>query len=314
MKKVINLFNSLVEKAAGLFGGIKSIIFRKKETERKQKMIALAIVTLLVVAVALVLGWWIWNKFFSPADDTNYIATAKVQIITSSKCGKDCWDVNLFLDALKQKGVKIQEQRTAYVSSWLPFASGNALVKKYQVTKVPTVIVELVGQGAPDVNTFFNSSLGTIVDNKFALGKILAPYYDLAEKKLKGVVKVTYLTDKTCTECYDIAKHETALKNLGISAKGKRVDVSSDEGKELIAKYNITKVPTVLISGEVNEYQVFVQAWADVGIVTDDGTYIFTNVNLMGDSYKDLKTGQVVKAVVPKSTAPATNETITPKN
>jgi hypothetical protein len=311
MKKIINFFNSLGGKIVNFFGGLKSLIFRKAETEKRQKKIALAMAAILVLAVVLVLGWWIWNKFFGPADQNDYIATAKVQIITSSKCGKDCWDVNLFLDALKQKGVKIERQPIAYVSSWLPFASGNALVKKYQITKVPTVVVELVGKDAPDVNAFFNTSLGTVIDNKFVLGKILAPYYDLTDKKLKGLVKVTYLSDKTCAECYDVAKHEIALKNLGISVKGEKIDVDSAKGKELIAKYNITKVPTVLISGEVSEYQVFAQAWADVGIVTDDGTYIFTNVNLMGDSYKDLKTGQVIKSTV-AATPAATAETISP--
>jgi hypothetical protein len=191
----------------------------------------------------------------------------------------------------------------------LPFGFGYSTVKKYDITQVPTVIVEFTGKNKPDISNFFNTGLGKVVDGKFILGKILAPYYDLTDKKIKGLVNVVYLTDATCTNCYDVNKHEVALKNLGIDTEGaKAIDVASQEGKDLLAKYNITQVPTVLIMGEVNEYQVLAQAWTDVGIVASDGTYIFTNMNLMEGYYRDLKTGKEIEAD-PAKAVPATTAT-----
>jgi hypothetical protein len=205
---------------------------------------------------------------------------------------------------LAQKGVKVTNIKTIRAGSWWPFGSNKDFLDKYSITKVPTVVVEFTGENKPDINTFFSSALGSVIDNKFVLTRILAPYYDLSARQLKGVIKVTYLTDKSCPECYDVKKHEVALKNLGVdTSDSKRVDVSSAAGKELIKKYNITKVPTLLISGEVAEYTVLAQAWAEVGIIAEDGTYIFANLDLMGDSYKDLTTGKVIKAAVTQPAA-----------
>lgn len=298
MKKIISFFDFLGEKTLAVFDWAKHFIFRKAEEEKKRKL-QKGIITgvglaLLIIAVAA-LAWWGYSRFFVKTSDVPTIAEAKVYIVTSDKCGQKCWDVSLFLDALEQKGVKIVRQQRAYVS-WLPFAFGNVLAKKYAITKVPTILVEFVGKDQPDINNFFNADLGRVIDDKFVLDKILAPYYDLSDKRLKGVIEVTYLTDKSCTECYDVNRHEIALKNLGINIEGKIVDIETQAGQDLINKYKITKVPTVLVSGEVGEYQVLAQAWADVGRVTDDGTYIFTNVDLMGDSYKDLTTGKIIEA------------------
>jgi len=45
-----------------------------------------------------------------------------------------------------------------------------------------------------------------------------------------------------------------------------------------------------------------------VGIVADDGTYIFTNLDLMGD-YKDLTTGKEIKADATKASGSAATPT-----
>lgn len=309
MKKIINFFNFLGEKTSVAFDRLKSLLFKKSEFEKKmsfKKGLTLGIGIAIILIIIIGLGWWGWNKFFTADKNApTPIAEAKVYIITSSQCGQKCWDTDLFIDALVQNGVKVVRKQKAYVS-WLPFSLGNQLVKKYSITKVPTVVVEFTGQNQPDISQFFNAGLGRVVDGGFVLDKILAPYYDLVSKKVKGLVKVTYLDDKTCEKCYDISRHEIALKNLGVNVKGRTIDISSKEGQELINKYKITKVPTLLITGEVSEYSVLTQAWADVGIVADDGTYIFTNIDLMGEFYKDLSTGQIVEAKpTPAAATPA---------
>jgi len=148
-------------------------------------------------------------------------------------------------------------------------------------------------------------ALGDIIDGKFVLRQVIPPYYDVASNKIKGGVNITYLTDQSCKECYDVKLHDRALTNLGVPTTGiKTVDISSDEGKQLVSKYSIKLVPTLILSGEVSEYQTLVQVWKDVGTVTSDGTYIFTDLGVMGGSYKDLSKNQIIKAPAP-TPAPA---------
>ena len=62
-----------------------------------------------------------------------------------------------------------------------------------------------------------------------------------------------------------------------------------------LKKYKITSLPTILLRGDLEEYQVFLQIWNSVGTKEADGTYVFreTGQKEMG-TYKDLKTGDVI--------------------
>lgn len=320
MKKILNFFNklgfigsdlwhhvsrwSLVNKSLhgiGRFGIIlKKLIFRESAATRKARIIRIIGVVIVILVVLGLVGWYLFNKF-NDQESPSFIAKAKVYVISAQACGQKCWDANLFIEALKGRGIEVIKTKKAY-SSWLPFSLGNRLIEKYKIEKVPTVVVELVGKNKPDINSFFNPELGEVIDGNFVLNKILTPYYDLGEKKIKGMIDVTILKDESCLECYDIGRHELALKNLGIYPKNiETIDISSDTGQELIDKYKITKIPTLIISGEVSEHQALSFVWDDLGIIADDGTYIFTNVDLMGDSYRDLSTGKIIKADIDKA-------------
>ncbi|MFA6593837.1 MAG: hypothetical protein WCT16_01135 [Candidatus Buchananbacteria bacterium] len=290
----------------------KNVCAKREGQSNFKRGLIIGLIVAVIIIIILVLVLWLSGVWDGKKDDSqpaNPVAEAKVIILTSTHCGNKCWDTDLFIDALKSRSIKITDTETLKVDGWWPWSKGKALAKKLQVTKVPTVIVEADFSKNPDLAAFFTSTLGNTVDNQFVLTKILAPYYDLALKKLKGEILITYLTDASCKTCYDVKTHETALKNLGMPTnRSKTVDISSSAGKALIDKYKITKAPTVIISGEVSEYPVFIQAWVDVGTVTGDGVYIFTNLDLMGD-YKDLTTGQEVKADAAKASGSQTTQT-----
>jgi len=319
MEKILRFFSLIGEKI--IFAGsqakilsrkIKDWIFRRQAEEARRaqliKIIIRSAAVILAIAAVILVVWYLaarfWLKSSASGVETAPIASAKVYVVSARACGDQCWDTGLFLEALIGQGIKIVDQKSYSIGGWWPFNRGDKLAEEFQISKLPTVIVEFTGQDQPDINNFFSPTLGSVINGKFVLTKILAPYYDLAEKKLKGSIKVTYLADQSCAECYDVKKHETALKNLGVMTDGSEtIDVSSVAGQALVNQYKITKVPTVIVSGEVSEYAVLTQAWGDVGIIAADGAYIFTDVDLMGDSYKDLTTGKVIKAVAPPVTA-----------
>lgn len=286
---------------------VRAKIFWKREDAKKKKIIMIAVWTAIIVLLAAGL-WFSINKLISDAQTKSLTVsgskvTAKATILTSKNCGTACWDAQLFITALENKGVKIEKVSTAIIDPLIPLGRGVSLAKKYSITKFPTVVLEFTGDSKPNLKQFFSSSLGTVDGDVFVLTKILAPYYDAADKAIKGVVKITYLSDQTCSNCYDVTLHETALKNLGVdTSKSETYDVSSEQGKALISKYGITKVPTVIITGEISEYSALVETWPTVGVVESDGAYLFTGMDSMGGYYKDLKTGKIIKAKVTTGT------------
>jgi len=284
--------------------------FKKKEEDggelkissMKKGLIYGGAAALVVVIIILAVVFWPWNK---GAKNTNTAADSKlkVTIITKKDC-TDCFDVNLLLDALKQNNAKITKQTTEYLGD----KDAQKLIDKYKITKVPTVLISGDLDKNPTLQNLWKN-LGEVIDKVFVFRQVIPPYIDVASGQLKGKITVTYLTDQSCKTCYDVKLHEVALKNLGIEAKDtKTVDISSAEGKDLVSKYKIDKVPTILLSGEVVEYQQLVQLWPTYGKITDDKTYIFTKLDVMG-TYMDLAKDKVVEVDLqqqPATTAPVT--------
>jgi hypothetical protein len=299
MKKIIDFISALGNKVVVFLRFVKKKLFWRFEEKKKisfKKGLVIGFIFGLIVFSLVIFLWYKTNNTSINELGDDYLAQAKVYVLTHNACKDTCWDTELFIEALNQQGVAIAEVKNLQVGAW-PFSLGRQIVKDYQIEKLPTVVVEFTGKGEAKIEDFFNEELGKIVDGKFVLTSILAPYYNLSSKKIEGLVDVVYLTDSSCTECYDVKKHDLALSNLGINtANAKIIEVSSDEGKQLIDKYQITKVPTVMISGELDAYTVFKSTWGDVGFVADDGTHIFTELDLMGDSYKDLSSGKIIES------------------
>lgn len=171
----------------------------------------------------------------------------------------------------------------------------QALIDKYKITKLPSVIITgPTPDAASDFGKFW-TGLGTDVGGDFVLNKVQPPYRDLASGEVKGVFQVTYLSDKTCTQCYDVTLHRNAFQNLSmVVANEKTLDVSDADGKALIKKYKIKLVPTIVVTGDLSEYDAFQAVWPKVGTKEADGAYVFRDgVSLMG-TYKDLSTGKVI--------------------
>lgn len=260
---------------------------------------------IVLIILGVVFGGQIKDKLTgkSPADSNQSADAAKVRvtIITKKDC-VDCWDVNLLIDALKQNNVNITGQETVYIDD----AKTKTLIDKYKITKVPTVLVAGELEKNDSLKQIWQT-LGEIIDNVFVFRQVIPPYIDVATGQLKGKFSAIYLTDKSCSTCYDVKIHENALKNLGMNpTNAKEVDVASDEGKALVAKYKITKVPTLILNGELAEYQSLTQVWPTVGEIASDGAYVLTKAEEMG-TYRNLTTGKIV-VVQPQtatSTAPA---------
>lgn len=275
---------------------ILSKLFTRREEEKKISFVKGIVIGVIIAIVILVVVLIIFlPRALGKSKGATSPANLKVTIITKKDC-KECWDVNLLLDAIKQGNVKIKGTKTLNIED----KSTKKIIDQYKITKVPTILV------SGDLNKDANmkqlwTALGEIIDGTFVFRQVIPPYIDVATRELKGKITLTYLTDDSCKECYNVHLHDNALQNLAITpGTTKTIDISSAEGKALVSKYQIKAVPTMLISGEVGEYKNLTSIWEQVGIVAGDGTYVFTKAELMG-TYKDLSKNKVV--IPPASTS-----------
>ena len=217
------------------------------------------------------------------------VGKVKAQIINIKNC-KKCFDVSLLLAQLKESDVAITETKIYFENE----KEANELINKFKLDKLPALILSEDLSYYPEIVEIWKQ-FGKIEQNQYVLTKIIPPYKNLQNNKIEGLVKATYISDKSCIECFNINNYNLALKNVGIIvSEEEKLDISSQKGKELIQKYNIKKLPVMILSNDVKVYSVYSSLLKKLGTENTDGTYLFTAVENMG-TYKDLSTNQIIK-------------------
>lgn len=207
-----------------------------------------------------------------------------VTLLTTPDC-EDCREIQSMVTAL-EKVLTIQEfNEVAYDSE-----EAMGLIEQYTLLFVPTLFLS---KDASAYEGFADLWLnyGTVEDDgTFVLRSSIPPYLNTTTEDVEGIVDVTYLTDESCATCYNVSIHKAILEGFGVVfGEEETVDRNSDEGKALLQEYDITKVPTIILSPDVASYATVKQIWNTVGVIADDGSYIFTNMaQLQGANYTDL--------------------------
>ncbi|MBI3036037.1 hypothetical protein HYY71_06990, partial [Candidatus Woesearchaeota archaeon] len=213
--------------------------------------------------------------------------------LKDSTCEK-CNDLNPLINQIKSIGVNIYEEKVVSPIT----EEGKALIKKYNIDFVPTIILSkdaaaygIIQQAWPQIGSIES-------DGSYVLRLVSPPFINLTTGKLRGLVSIVYLTDKSCAECYNISLHREILVNpQSFSVKLDKedtYDISDAKGKELAAKYNITQVPAVILSDEISAYPSS-QALKQFFSVEKDGSYVFRMLSALG-TYRDIAANQIVKA------------------
>ncbi len=194
--------------------------------------------------------------------------------IKDSSCAK-CSSTASFGVQLKSAGVHIASEEIVESTS----AKGKELIQKYSIKTIPAISMSADAKYYPIVAAAW-PQLGDIAsDGTYVLRTSNPPYINLTTGKVSGIVQITYLSDRTCAACYDPAIHgKIVMQTYGMAVENTTAtDVNDKSGKDLIAKYAITAVPTVLITSDAKYYPSFAGVWAGVGSVESDGTFIFRN-------------------------------------
>ncbi len=235
---------------------------------------------------------------FAPEPPYTNISTGKIEgrvvlYYLDPQCTK-CRDISLLITQIKGAGIRISAQKNVTPDS----DEGKNLIKKYNIEFAPAIIMSKDASAYSIIQKAWPPIGSKEADGSYVFRLAAPPFINLTTGKIRGLVGITYLADKSCTECYDVKLHKEILTNpqtFGMYVDNEEaVDIADAKGKEMIAKYNITKVPATILSDEVSVYPSS-KALGQFFSLEKDGYYVFRKLEVLG-TYKDLPTNQVVKA------------------
>jgi len=223
-------------------------------------------------------------EFFLPFYDltTNKIE-GSIQVIklTDPTCTV-CFNISTIIDRLYPARMNVTEISSSSID-------GKRLIENYNIEFLPTVIFEKHFIYSEEGNTSVKSrSMSVEKDGKLVIRLANPPYRDLSTGEIKGIVDVTFLLDESCEDCYNVSSVPDILSDKYTLVYGavKDLDIASQEGKEIIEKYNITYAPTFVFSKDAILYVRMPSAWPLLGTKETDGNLVFRNISAMKSRYK----------------------------
>lgn len=182
----------------------------------------------------------------------------------------ECFNIQPLVDAIKKMSVNVTSEKKLMANA----SEAQQFISRYNITQLPTLLV--FGE--------YNKSQLPGIASKQGYGlteQIPAPYYDLQKKRVVGLVEVTLITEPSCRKCTDLALVLDQVKTqFGIKTATVREFTSAmPKAQELIKAYNLSYLPAMLFSSDLEAYPELASRWSLAGSIEKDGMYVFRKVN-----------------------------------
>lgn len=220
------------------------------------------------------------------ANTKEIIGKVKTIVITDENCDV-CNDFGTFIQNLQQSGIVFSD------INYFDYKNEEAkeFINNFNIETIPVLFL------SEDIDVY---SVGQQLSQQLEKEKRYyfiespAPYTEVDTGKTRGLVNLIMITNNSCQECYDVSVNKQILAGLGVVIDEENtLDITSSKGKQLIERYDIEKVPMILLSPEAEVYDSFVQAWNQVGSVEKDGWFVMRTPEVVG-VVKDLTTGKLI--------------------
>jgi len=216
----------------------------------------------------------------SSGEENGLVSLKEVRDLTC----KECASLSSIQKQLENMDVKINSYEIVDASS----DSGKKLINENNITYLPTL---LLSKEIEEYWWVFPQISGSFIKNdeynKF--NQPLFPYKEVLTGLIKGKVRITYVTNNTCEECFNVTQLKSSFQGLGVYIDSEKyADVSSTEGKSLLNIYNITAIPTVILSKEISDYGSIKDVLANVGSFESDGTFVFRKLDVLKVKYQKI--------------------------
>ena len=166
------------------------------------------------------------------------------------------------------------------------------LMDRYEIEELPVLILKKNTDWDHRTLSWWEAQIGSFEDDtSLVIRDVYPPYYDLETEEFIGFVEFKLLVDNSCTECYNVNQlADDMITTFKLIAEKEEIDIQSEEGKELIERYNITKIPTFIVNNDIVEYPGFKEFWLSTGnTIGEDGWIVFRTVEDLGAYYITLE-------------------------
>lgn len=230
-------------------------------------------------------GAMVYRDVYPPYFDVSLNRNVGFVEVTLIKADcSECFDVSSFVDYLESDSVAmvlVNRTELDYNSS-----EAQALIAKYNITKLPTFVLSKDASIYPIVNQAWSHYGTDDPDGAYVWRNYLPPYVNLDQNgSIVGIVDMIELVDSKCSNCYDVSIHEEGLSADPFNLKFgniQRVEVNSTNGQMLVSRYNITAYPTIILSEDALLYPGFNDTWEGMGTIENDSMLVFRALDLLG--------------------------------
>jgi len=135
------------------------------------------------------------------------------------------------------------------------------------------------------------ATLYLVFANNFQIGTPQATPTPSAAPVEKAKLVLTIINVPDCRYCVDLTDLVNKIKGASDVQVIAEKTVSYKDAQDLIFKYQIKKLPTIILSGETNKVSALLTMWQQIGVQKPDGTLILTQLKPM---YYDVDKGDFV--------------------
>jgi hypothetical protein len=235
-------------------------------------------------------GTFVYRNVYPPYYDLeNKTLAGFVQVIEIKTNCSNCHNASQFVDFLASENVAMVFANRTKVTQNSSLAKD--LISKYNITRLPAFVLSSDASAYPFTDQVWDVYGSIESDGALVYRGIFPPFVDLSKNgSVVGLVSMIELVPPNCTGCYNVSIHETGLdQSFGLIFGNKtRLQTNSTEGKSLVSKYNISKVPTVILSNDATLYPNFNTSWTQMGTVESDGWLVFRELDALGVNYMNI--------------------------
>ncbi len=201
-------------------------------------------------------------------------STMDVAVLLSSECPDCNKGVQSYLEALNTTAIRYNVTRfnVAYVQSGSN--EGKSLIAGYPINRLPVILVSSAGPAVYALKPAVEQGIARDVGNNITLfAELGLPYFDIISAKSFGVVKAITINASGCPYCIDASLYTSTLESdpafVVFSSKA-QLSEGSAEAQELIRRYNITRLPTLILSTDITTYGFFNESVSPFGTMEGD--------------------------------------------
>ncbi len=214
------------------------------------------------------------------------VGLANIIIINAPDCSQ-CLDGEAFASSLEDPSIDMKFSSKKVLGA--NDSQAKSLITAYNITKLPALLLN--NASAYPVFSEYIVQLGDMQGEWFVLRNISLPYFDIPSNHTLGLVKAIYIVNTSCTDCFDInSLSDYVAQSSGIAlSENVTYDINSTQGMELVKKYNITTIPTLIYSHDASLYENFDSVWLNqTNTIESDGSLVFRAHQLLNVPYQNI--------------------------